>query len=107
MGAGGVGVATGCVARCAGPHDGRVGKQRAVAGPPCRLRQVIFSMTPKPRAEIEARPRPTGRLTYAYRVWMAIRKGQQKGWSLDTHEGEQAGVTTVAARTRANIDVNI
>lgn len=62
-------------------------------------------MTPKPKAETGAGLRPTGLLPYIYRVKMAIRMGQQTGWSLDIHHGKHAGAATRAARTRADKEV--
>lgn len=64
-------------------------------------------MIPKPKAENEAGLRPIGLRPYIYRVWMAIRKDQdaQQQWSLDIHDGRHAGATTLAARTRASLQV--
>lgn len=75
---------------------------------PRALRHVIFSMIPEAEAETEAGLRPIGLLPYVYLVWMAIRKGQsqQREWSLGIHDGKHArAATTMAARTRASIEV--
>lgn len=74
---------------------------------PTALKQVMYSMIPKPKAEYEAGLRPIGLLPYVYRVWMAIRKSQdaQKQWLLDLHDGRNAAAATLAARTRPSIEV--
>lgn len=66
---------------------------------------MIFSMTPKPKAETGARLRPIAMLPYVYRARMAIRKSQSKEWSLRLHQGKHIGAAALAAKTRALIEV--
>lgn len=75
MGASKTGTLVEHMAGCLGTHDGGVGRKLQWPG---HLRQVIFSMIPKPKAETEAGLGPTGLLPYTYRVRMARRKRQQK-----------------------------
>lgn len=72
---------------------------------PEAMRNVVFSMTPKPRAETEAGLRPIGLIPYVCRAWMAIRKGQSKDRLLRLHETRYVGASALAANPRASIEV--
>lgn len=92
------------MARCLGRTMGR---WEGAGAWPTVSKQVTHSMLPKPNAEHESGVRRIGLLPHVYRAWMAIRKSQdaQKRWSLDVHGGRHAGAATLAARTRASIEI--
>lgn len=71
---------------------------------PEALRNVIFSMIPKPKAETEAGLRPIGLLPCVYRAWMAIRKSQCKESPLRLHDGKHVGAAALVARTGASVE---
>lgn len=56
-----------------------IGHWEAAGRWPDALRNVVFSMIPKPNAETEAGLRPIGLLSYVYRVCMVIRKKDRAG----------------------------
>lgn len=103
MGPCGARAVAGCMVGCMGAHD----DWEDEGAWPDALKQDKCSMIPKPKAEDEAGLRPIGLLPYVYRVWMAIRKSRdaQTRWSLDIHDRTHAGAATLAARTRASIEV--
>jgi hypothetical protein len=58
---------------------------------PPTIRNAVIALIEKPGAKSEAQLRPIGILLYIYRIWMAIRKKQARGWSLRLHGGEHSG----------------
>ena len=68
---------------------------------PPSIRSAVVALIEKPGAKSEAQLRPIGILSYIYRIWMAIRKDQARGWSLRLHGGAHVGAAAMACRSRA------
>ena len=67
----------------------------------------MIALIPKPGAETEAQLRPTGILSYIYRVWMAVRKTHTRQWSLNIHGGKHIGAAALACATRATVEMRL
>lgn len=80
-----------------------VGRWEAGGHSPEALRNVIFSMIPKPKAETETGLRPIGLFPCVYRAWMVIRKRQCNEWPLQLRDGH-VGAAALAATTRASTE---
>lgn len=80
-----------------------MGQQESEGRWPATLRNVIYAMIPKAKAQSEAQLRPIGLLPYVCCAWMAVRKDQHREWSVELHDGRHMGAATPASRTRASM----
>lgn len=101
---GGVSHAPGCMVRCFGVHAGSLGRRGCMA-------RVAATGDPRyvPEAESRERGRPSAHRTATVRIpnmgGDTENQDAPRQWSLGIHDGRHAGLATLAARTRASIEV--